>query len=84
MLWNTVYLERATAALHGNGRGLDAACCDASPLGEHINLTGDYLWRSSANVGRWQVQAATTVLSPLTCFIFRFLRRPLIVMWGLV
>ena len=29
---------------------LDAACCDAS-LGEHINLTGDYLWRSSAKVG---------------------------------
>ena len=76
MLWNTVYLERATAALRGNGRGLDAACCDASPLGEHINLTGNYLWRSSAKVGRWQVQAATTVVTRLPCFIFLFLRRP--------
>ena len=26
---------------------------------------------------RWQVQAATTVATGLTCFIFRFLRRPL-------
>src|SRR5665647_2471739 len=26
---------------------------------------------------RWQVQAATTVATGLTCFIFRFLKRPL-------
>ena len=45
VLWNTVYLERATKALDGH----DAALLQyLSPLGwEHINLTGDYLWRST-------------------------------------
>lgn len=53
VLWNTVYLERATAALRGNGGVTDNALLPfLSPLGwEHINLTGDYLWRSSAKVG---------------------------------
>ena len=53
VLWNTVYLERATAALRGNGKALDDTLLQyLSPLGwEHINLTGDYLWRSSAKVG---------------------------------
>lgn len=53
VLWNTVYLERATHALRGGGRNVDAALLPyLSPLGwEHINLTGDYLWRSSAKVG---------------------------------
>jgi hypothetical protein len=40
------------------------------PLGwEHINLTGDYLWRRA-------VQAVATAATGLACFIFRFLRRP--------
>jgi len=53
VLWNTVYLERATSALHGNGKALDDTLLQyLSPLGwEHINLTGDYLWRSSVKVG---------------------------------
>ncbi len=53
MLWNTVYLERAANALRGNGHAVDDALLQyLSPLGwEHINLTGDYLWRSSAKVG---------------------------------
>ena len=53
VLWNTVYLERATNALHGNGHAVDDALLQyLSPLGwEHINLTGDYLWRSNAKVG---------------------------------
>ncbi|WP_172704198.1 Tn3 family transposase, partial [Escherichia coli] len=53
VLWNTVYLERATSALCGNGTALDDTLLQyLSPLGwEHINLTGDYLWRSSAKVG---------------------------------
>ena len=53
VLWNTVYLERATAALRGNGKALDDTLLQyLSPLGwEHINLTGDYLWRSSVKVG---------------------------------
>ena len=53
VLWNTVYLERAANALRGNGHAVDDALLQyLSPLGwEHINLTGDYLWRSSAKVG---------------------------------
>ena len=53
VLWNTVYLKRATAALRGNGKALDDTLLQyLSPLGwEHINLTSDYLWRSSAKVG---------------------------------
>ncbi len=50
---NTVYLERAAHALRGNGHAVDDALLQyLSPLGwEHINLTGDYLWRSSAKIG---------------------------------
>ena len=53
VLWNTVYLDRATAALRGNGEPLDEALLAfLSPLGwEHINLTGDYLWHRSARLG---------------------------------
>ena len=53
VLWNTVYLERATAALRGHGQEVDTSLLQClSPLGwEHINLTGDYVWRSSAKVG---------------------------------
>ncbi|MBA2658069.1 MAG: Tn3 family transposase [Nitrosospira sp.] len=53
VLWNTVYLERAANALRNHGQGVDGALLQyLSPLGwEHINLTGDYLWRSSAKVG---------------------------------
>ena len=52
-LWNTVYLERATTALQGHGREVDTSLLQyLSPLGwEHINLTGDYVWRSSAKIG---------------------------------
>lgn len=51
-LWNTVYLERATNALRSHGPPVnDALLQYLSPLGwEHINLTGDYLWRSSTKV----------------------------------
>lgn len=53
VLWNTVYLERATSALRAHCKALDDTLLQyLSPLGwEHINLTGDYLWRSSAKVG---------------------------------
>ena len=42
-----------TCALHVNGTAQDDTLLQyLSPLGwEHINLTGDYLWRSSAKVG---------------------------------
>ena len=53
VLWNTVYLERATNALRSHGRTVDDDLLRyLSPLGwEHINLTGDYLWQSSVKVG---------------------------------
>jgi TnpA family transposase len=53
VLWNTVYLERAANALRDHGQAIDAALLQyLSPLGwEHINLTGDYVWRSSAKIG---------------------------------
>ena len=53
VLWNTVYLEQATNALRGHGQSIDAALLQfLSPLGwEHINLTGDYVWRSNLKSG---------------------------------
>lgn len=49
VLWNTVYLERATQALHATGKLPDDSLLPyLSPLGwEHINLTGDYVWRQN-------------------------------------
>lgn len=49
ILWNTVYLGRAIAALRARGQVIDEALLQhLSPLGwEHINLTGDYTWRPS-------------------------------------
>jgi hypothetical protein len=46
VLWNTVYLEQAVAALERQGTPVPADCLPhLSPLGwEHINLTGDYIW----------------------------------------
>lgn len=50
VLWNTVYLERAVNALRLRTRSVDDELLQfLSPLGwEHINLTGDYLWRPGA------------------------------------
>ncbi len=47
VLWNTVYLERAIQALRAAGRDIDEKLLPhLSPLSwEHINLTGDYVWR---------------------------------------
>lgn len=54
ILWNTTYLERAVAGLAAHGHVVDEALLPhLSPLGwEHINLTGDYLWRQSKQVER--------------------------------
>ena len=53
VLWNTVYLQRSVAALREQGRPVnDDLLQYLSPLGwEHINLTGDYVWRRNAQVG---------------------------------
>jgi hypothetical protein len=47
VLWNTVYLERAASTLRERGRAIsDDLLAHLSPLGwEHINLTGDYVWK---------------------------------------
>jgi len=52
VLWNTVYLERAAQAIRDHGRAIDPTLLQhLSPLGwEHINLTGDYVWRQSRKV----------------------------------
>ena len=49
VLWNTVYLERATRALQRREPTQDESLLRyLSPLGrEHINLTGDYVWRQN-------------------------------------
>jgi hypothetical protein len=57
VLWNTVYLQRATDAIRGNGQPLDDTLLQyLSPLGwEHINLTGDYHWsRSTPKAGKFR------------------------------
>jgi hypothetical protein len=52
VLWNTVYLERAVQALRDSGVAIDETLLThLAPLGgEHIGLTGDYLWRQSKPV----------------------------------
>ena len=54
VLWNTVYLERATQGLVEAGKPVDGELLQfLSPLGwEHINLTGDYVWRQSRQTGK--------------------------------
>ncbi len=47
VLWNTVYLQRAARVLQRRNPASDESLLRyLSPLGwEHINLTGDYVWR---------------------------------------
>ena len=53
VLWNTVYLGRALDAARRRGDLIpDALLAHLAPLGwQHINLTGDYLWNASTNLG---------------------------------
>ncbi|CBJ90455.1 transposase (fragment) [Xenorhabdus nematophila ATCC 19061] len=48
-LWNTVYIENAINLLKRKGLHLNTQLLShLSPLGwEHINLTGDYIWRNN-------------------------------------
>jgi hypothetical protein len=48
ILWNTVYIEQAVKALRLQGHHIpDALLAHISPLPwEHINLTGDYIWKA--------------------------------------
>ena len=58
VLWNTVYLEWAIKALRDSGKDIDEKLLThLSPLGwEHINLTGDYIWRQNKQVDQGKFQ----------------------------
>ena len=66
VLWNTVYLERATQALREAGKLPDDGMLRyLSPLGwEHINLTGDYVWPQSRNVDEGRLRPLRTGGNP--------------------
>jgi Tn3 transposase DDE domain-containing protein len=53
IVWNTIYLEQAVAALRAQGQAVpDEHLPHLVPLGwEHVNLTGDYVWDSSPPMG---------------------------------
>jgi len=61
ILWNTRYLESAVVALRKVEDVPDHLLAHLSPLGwEHVNLTGDYVWRA------WQKMSENTNgLTPL-------------------
>lgn len=52
-LWNTVYIERAIDSLKRKGIQLnEQLIAHLPPLGwEHINLSGDYVWRTNLKLG---------------------------------
>jgi hypothetical protein len=66
VLWNTVYLERATNNLSDRDQGVDEGLLQhLSPLGwEHINLTGDYTWRSTAKMGTGKLRPLRPLARP--------------------
>jgi TnpA family transposase len=52
-LWNTVYMERALAALRADRSIEDTLITHLSPLSwEHIHLTGDYVWHANKRVAK--------------------------------
>jgi hypothetical protein len=66
VLWNTVYLERAIQAIRDHGQPVDENLLQhVSPLGwEHINLTGDYVWRQDRRGERGKFRPLREVTSP--------------------
>jgi TnpA family transposase len=66
ILWNTVYLEKAIQTLREHGRKVDAKLLrNLSPLGwEHINLTGDYIWKQSKLVERNKLRSLRPLQNP--------------------
>ncbi|QDW31675.1 Tn3 family transposase [Yersinia sp. KBS0713] len=59
VLWNTVYIERALDSLKRKGiRINEVLLSHLSPLGwEHINLTGDYIWRNNIKLASGKFRA---------------------------
>ena len=66
VLWNTVYLDKATQALREAGRPIDEALLKYfSPLGwEHIILTGDYVWQQSQKAWDGQFRPLRNIEKP--------------------
>jgi hypothetical protein len=62
VLWNTVYLERAVQTLREAGISVDDKLLPhLSPLGwEHINLTGDYIWKQNKRLEKGQFRPLRT------------------------
>jgi len=66
ILWNTVYLEKAIRSLREHGRKVDDKLLrNLSPLGwEHINLTGDYVWKQSKSSERNKFRSLQPIQNP--------------------
>lgn len=66
-LWNTVYIERAVDSLRRKGIAInEQLITHLSPLGwEHINLSGDYVWRTNLKLGQGKYRALRSVNSSL-------------------
>lgn len=66
VLWNTVYLERAIRSLRERGQHVDDDLLQhLSPLGwEHINLTGNYVWRQSNKIKKGKFRSLRPLQSP--------------------
>ncbi len=64
-LWNTVYIERAIDSLRRKGIPInEQLITHLSPLGwEHINLSGDYVWRTNLKLGQGKYRALRSVNS---------------------
>ncbi|KGB10167.1 tn3 transposase DDE domain protein [Enterobacteriaceae bacterium ATCC 29904] len=64
-LWNTVYIERAIDSLRRKGIPItEQLITHLSPLGwEHINLSGDYVWRTNLKLGKGKYRALRSVNS---------------------
>nr|ASK37438.1 TnpA transposase [Escherichia coli] len=66
-LWNTVYIERAIDSLKRKGIPLNEQLIShLSPLGwEHINLSGDYVWRTNLKLEQGKYRSLRSVDSSL-------------------
>ena len=66
VLWNTVYVERVVQAMQVSGIAIDPEHLQyLSPLGwEHINLTGDYVWKSRGRLAQGKFRPLRPVKTP--------------------
>lgn len=66
ILWNTVYLEKAVQALRDHGQKVnDKLLRNLSPLGwEHINLTGDYIWKQGKKTEQSKFRTLRPIKNP--------------------